>query len=317
MPRLTFPTFLLLAVLCLAAASYKVTAHWPIGGEGGWDYVYVDSDAHRLYVSHATKAVVLDSDSGKILGEIPDTPGIHGIAVVPKVGLGFTSNGKDNSVSVFDLKTLTLRRKIKVGANPDAIQFEPLSNVLVTFNGTSKDATVISVEGLAVLNNIPLGAKPEFSAADGKGNIWVNLEDRNSLVKMSGSPLRVANTWPLGGCEEPSGLAFDAKNRRIFSVCSNKVMTVLDADSGKQLAKLPIGAGADGVAFDPIGMNALASNGADGTVTVVHESSPDKFAVTGTVPTMKGARTIGIDTTTGRAFLPAKSASFEILVLSR
>ncbi len=332
MTRRTIPTFLLAAALCAAVAGYKVTAHWKIGGEGGWDYVAVDSEAHRLYVSHATKAVVLDTDSGKVVGEIPDTQGIHGIAIVPKAGLGFTSNGKDNSVSVFDLKTLAVKRKIKVGANPDAIQYEPLSNVLVTFNGTSKDATVISVEGLAALNNIPLGAKPEFSAADGKGNIWVNLEDKNSVVKMSGSPLKVVNTWPLSGCDEPSGLALDAKNRRVFSVCGNKVMTVLDADSGKQLAKLPIGDGADGVAFDPIGMNALASNGADGTVTVVHESSPDKFSVAGTIPTMKSARTIGIDPANGRAFLPAadmlppapgskrgtaKANSFEILVLGR
>lgn len=320
----------LAASALFGAATYKVTGHWNIGGEGGWDYVCVDSAAHRLYVSHATKAVVLDSDSGKVVGEIPNTPGIHGIAVAPKAGLGFTSNGKDNSISVFDLKTLALKTKIKVGGNPDAIQYEPTANVIITFNGSSKDATVVSVEGLAVLNHLPLGSKPEFSATDGKGNVWVNLEDKNSLAKLGGAPLKVLHTWPLAGCESPSGLAFDAKNRRVFSVCDNEVMVVSDADTGKQMAKLPIGKGADGVGFDPIGMNALASAGEDGVVTVVHEAAPDKFAVAGTIPTMKSARTIGVDETTGRAFLPAavmmppapgskrgtaKPGTFEILVL--
>ena len=321
-----------LAASLLAANGYKVATHWAIGGDGGWDYATFDPDAHRLYVSHATKAVVLDSDTGRIIGEIADAPGIHGIAIAPKAGLGFTSNGRENTITAFDLKTLAVRKKIKVGTNPDAIQYEPTANVIITFNGGSKDATVVSVEGLAVLSTLPLGSKPEFSATDGKGSVWVNLEDKNALVRLGGAPLRVLNTWPLDGCDGPSGLAIDPKNRRVFSVCGNKVMTVLDADNGKQIARLPIGDGADGVVFDSGSMNILASAGEDGVVTVIHESTPDKFAVATTIPTKKSARTIAIDSATGRAFLPAaemappaagskrptaKPGTFEIIVLAR
>jgi DNA-binding beta-propeller fold protein YncE len=295
-------TVVLSAAAAAPAPSYHVTGKIQIGGEGGWDYIFMDSAARRLYVSHATKVVVVDPDAGKVVGEIPDTPGVHGVAVAEKLGRGFTSNGRENTVSIFDLKTLALIRKVKVGENPDAIIYEPVSGRVFTFNGRSKDATALDAATGEVAGTIPLGGKPEFSAVDGKGNLYVNNEDTNEIIAIDPRAMKVVRRSPLTGCEAPSGLAFDVPHHRLFSVCSNKVMVVTDSESGKVLGTAPIGAGCDGAAFDD-GF-AFASNGGDGTVTVVSESG-GKFSVVQTVPTERSARTITVDPKTHKLYLPA------------
>src|SRR6267143_6597711 len=240
---------LLVAALAATAPGYHLVNTWKLGGDGGWDYLKIDSETRRLYISRATKTVVIDADSGKPVGEIADTPGVHGIALAPELGRGFTSNGRENTVSVFDIKTLKTLNKIKVGNRPDAILYDPATQRVFTFNAGSQDATAIDAAKGEVVGSIPLGGKPEFSASDGKGTVFVNLEDKNQLFVLDPQKLTVKQRWPLTGCEAPSGLAMDQKNRRLFVGCDNKVMPVVDADSGKILATLPIGEGVDATAF--------------------------------------------------------------------
>jgi DNA-binding beta-propeller fold protein YncE len=298
---------IMMAVLWAAAVSesapgYHLLHTWKLGGEGGWDYLKVDSEARRFYISRATKVVVLDADSGKPVGEIADTPGVHGIALAPELGKGFTSNGRENTVSVFDIKTLKTLNKIKVGNRPDAILYDPATQRVFTFNAGSQDATAIDAAKGEVVGSIPLGGKPEFSASDGKGTVFVNLEDKNQLFVLDPQKLTVTQRWPLTGCEEPSGLAMDQKNRRLFVGCDNKVMPVVDADSGKIVATLPIGEGVDATAFDEGTGLAFASCGGDGVLTVVREESPGKFSVVENVPTQKGARTMALDEKTHQVY---------------
>jgi DNA-binding beta-propeller fold protein YncE len=303
MQRLLLCTVLFSAAAVAAPApAYHVVNTIHIGGEGGWDYIYMDAAARRLYVSHATKVVVVDADTGKITGEIPDTQGVHGVAVAAKLGRGFTSNGRENTVSIFDLKTLALLKKVKVGENPDAIIYEPVSNRVFTFNGRSKDATALDAATGEIAGTIPLGGKPEFSVVDGRGRLYVNNEDTNEIMEIDPRGLKVMRRSPLTGCEAPSGLAFDVPHHRLFSVCSNKVMVVTDSESGKVVGTAPIGAGCDGVAFDE-GF-AFSSNGGDGTVTVAGESG-GKYTAVATVPTARSARTITVDPKTHNLYLPA------------
>jgi YVTN family beta-propeller protein len=290
------------------SAGYHVLKKYEVKGPGRWDYLTVDAKDRRLYVSRETRVIVLDPDSGKVLGEIPDTAGVHGIALAPDMGRGFTSNGKANSATIFDLKTLKELGSVKTGTNPDAILFDPFTKRVFTFNGRSNDATVFDAATGKVLGTIPLGGKPEFAVSDGSGHVYVNIEDKSEVVRLDPKELKVTARWPLGPGEEPSGLAIDIKNHRLFSACGNKLMMVLDAESGKVLAKLPIGERVDGAAFDPSTGNAFSSNG-DGTLTVVHEDSPGKFSVAETVTTLPGARTIALDSKTHHLFLP--TARFE------
>ena len=293
----------LVAVAALAASApgYHVIDTWKLGGEGGWDYLKVDSDAHRLYISRATRVLVLDTESGKPVGEISDTPGVHGVALVPEIGKGFTSNGREDMVSVFDLQSLKTLNKIKVGNRPDAIWYDPASKRVFTFNAGSKDATAIDAAKGAVVGTVPLGGKPEFAASDGKGTVYVNIEDKSELVGFDANQLKETHRWPLAGCDEPSGLAMDQKNGRLFVGCDNKVMAVVDADSGKVLAKLPIGGGVDATAFDAETGLAFASCG-EGLLTVVREESADKFSIAETVNTQKGARTMAVDDKTHKVY---------------
>jgi YVTN family beta-propeller protein len=290
------------AATLTAAAGYHVTGKIQIGGEGGWDYATMDSAGRRLYLSHATRVVVVDPDSGKVVGEIADTAGVHGIAIAPKLNHGYTSNGRSNNVTVFDLKTLKTVGQIATGQNPDAILYEPSTNKVLTFNGRSKDATVIDAATDKVLATIPLGGKPEFAQTDTKGKIYVNIEDTHEVAEIDARNNSVAKRYNLAGCEEPSGLAFDVKNRRLFSVCANKVMVVSDPDSGAVVATVPIGQGADGAGFDVDRGLAFSSNG-EGTVTVVRGSGT-KYAVAETVQTQRGARTMAVDQKTHKLFLP-------------
>jgi DNA-binding beta-propeller fold protein YncE len=247
--------------------------------------------------------MVLDADSGKSVGDIADTPGVHGIALAPDLGRGFTSNGREGTVSIFDIKTMATSSKVKVGDNPDAILYDPVTKRVFTFNGRSQDSTAIDGASGKVLGTIKLDGKPEFAASDAKGEIFVNIEDKSELVAIDPNKLEVKAKWPLAPCKEPSGLAIDRKNRRLFVGCDNKMMAVVDADSGKVLATPAIGEGVDATAFDSETGLAFASCGEDGVLTVVKEESPDKFSVAETVTTQKGARTLALDPKTHNVFV--------------
>ncbi len=294
---------LLITTFVLAADSgYHLINTYKLGGEGGWDYLTLDSSSRRLYISRATHVIVIDADSGKSVGNIPDTPGVHGIALAPELGRGFVSNGREGTVTIFDLQTLKLIAKVKAGENPDAILYDPATNRVFTFNGRSHDSTAIDAASGTVLGTIKLEGKPEFAASDGKGEIFVNIEDKSQIDAIDPSKLEVKARWPLAPCEEPSGLAIDRKHRRLFAGCDNKMMAVVDADSGKVIATPSIGEGVDANAFDPGTALAFASCG-DGHLTVVQEDSPNKFSVRENVSTQDGARTMALDEKTHRVFL--------------
>jgi DNA-binding beta-propeller fold protein YncE len=290
------------AALAAAASGYKMVNTYKVGGEGGWDYLTADAAARRLYISRATHVIVLDLDSGKPVGEVADTPGVHGIALAPDLGRGFVSNGREGTVSIFDLKTLATSSKLKVGDNPDAILFDPATKRVFTFNGRSQDATAIDAVKGTVLGTIKLDGKPEFAASDGKGEIFVNIEDKNELVAIDPYKLEVREKWPLAPCESPSGLSMDRKHRRLFVGCENKMMAVVNADTGKVLATPVIGEGVDATTFDDQTGLAFASCG-EGVLTVVREESPDKYSVSENVPTQPGARTLALDSKTHNVFV--------------
>ena len=280
-----------------------VVKNYKLGGEGGWDYLKFDPDSGRLFISRATHVIVIDADSGKPVGDIPDTPGVHGIALAPDLGRGFTSNGREGTVSIFDLKTLKPISKVKaVGENPDSILFDPATKRVFTFNGRSGDSTAIDASTGDIAGKIVLGGKPEFAVTTGAGEIFVNLEDKSELLQLDPKELKVKSRWPLAPCEEPSGLAMDVKNHRLFVGCDNKLMAVVNADSGKVITTLPIGQGVDANGFDPETGFAFASCG-EGVLTVVKEESPDKFSVVENVPTERGARTMALDPKSHQIFL--------------
>ena len=281
---------------------YHVARTIAIGGEGPWDYLTYDAPRHRLFLSHATQVEVVDAESGTVTGRIPGTPGVHGIALARELGRGFVSGGRDSSVTIFDLRTLAVTGRVRVpGRNPDAILYDSTSRRVFTFNGGSADATALDAVTGRVVGTIALEGKPEFAVADGRGGVLVNIEDRGEIVRLDAAALAVRARWPLAGCEEPTGLALDRRHARLFSTCGNGRMVVVDARAGHVVASLPIGAGVDGSAFDPATGLAFASNG-EGTITVVHEESPDSFRVLGSVPTRRGARTMTLDPLTHRLY---------------
>jgi len=296
------------AALAQDPGGYRILKTIPIGGEGGWDYALVEG--HRLYVSHATRLVVIDLDRDSIVGEVPNTNGIHGTAIAPDLGRGFTSNGRDTTVTIFDLKSLAVTGTVRVtGANPDAIHYDATTKRVFTFNGRGQNATAIDATNGTVLGTIPLGGKPEFAVSDGKGMIYVNIEtDTGQIVAIDTRNLKEVKRYWLPGCEEPSGLAFDRATVRLFSVCGNAVMAVSDPSTGKIVATLPIGPGVDAAAYDPATRLVFASNGGDGTMTVVHQESADRYTVLGNVATKRGSRTMALDPRTHRVYL--SSAEF-------
>ena len=313
------------------ASGYHVIKTVSVPGDEGWDYVYVDSDARRVYISHATHTVVMNADTYAIEGDIPDTQGVHGIAIASDLGRGFTSNGRANTVTIFDLKTLKTIDTVKTDANPDAIIYDPATKRVFTFNGRGKNSTAINAADGSVVGTIPLGGKPEFAVTDGKGSIWVNDEDTSELHHLDPQNLKELHKWPLAPCKSPSGLAGDLKSRRLIAVCDDKVSSIVDADSGKVVANLPICEGPDAAAFDPADNLFLVSCG-DGNLTVIREDSPDKYTVVENVPTKKTARTLGLDLKTHKIFLPSaefeppapgerrgkmKSGSFAIIVVAK
>jgi DNA-binding beta-propeller fold protein YncE len=282
----------------------ELLQHWKLGGAGGWDYLTLDSAAHRLYISRGTRVDVVDIDSGQVVGSIPDTQGVHGIALAKGLNRGYTSNGRANSVTVFDLDTLRITREVPVpGKNPDAILFEPSSKRVFTFNGASKDATVLDAASLAIIGTIPLPDKPEFAADDGHGQIFVNIEsDPGQLVAIDAKTLTAKSPWTLAGCNSPTGLAIDSVRHRLFSVCDGKVMAITDSISGKQVGLVPIGEHPDAAAYDAKRATVLSSNG-EGTLSIIRQVSADRYAVAAVLMTQRGARTMALDPRTGRIYL--------------
>jgi YVTN family beta-propeller protein len=286
-----------------AEPGYHVIKKLPLGGEGGWDYLTVDNAARRLYISRSTHVMVVDLETDKLAGDIPNTSGVHGIAIAEELNRGFTSNGRANTSTIFDLKTLKAIGEVKTGTNPDSILYDPASKKVFTFNGRSNDTTVFDAATGEVAKTIKLGGKPEFCAANGKGKVYVNIENTSEVVEIDSQKLEVTKRFSLKPGEGPSGMGFDAEHQRIFSGCNNKMMTILNAESGKVISTVAIGQGVDGNGFDPATGLAFSSNG-DGTLTVVKESSPGNFEVAETVKTERGARTMTIDPKTHNIYLP-------------
>ncbi len=284
------------------AHGYHLLNKIEVGGEGGWDYIIADSNAHRLYVSHATHVVVIDTATDKIVGDIPNTNGVHGVAFAEKLGKGFISNGRDNSVTIFDLKTLKTLDNVKVDKNPDCILFDPASNRVFAFNRGASNVTAINAADGKVAGTIDLGGHPEFATADGRGMVFVNLDDKSQVVAIDSKKLTVNAHWAVAPGEDPSGMAIDPKTNRLFIVCGNKKMVVMDSATGKVISDLAIGDGTDAAGFDPDTKMAFSSNG-DGTLTVVHEDSKDKFSVAENVTTQPRARTMAVDTKNHKVYL--------------
>jgi DNA-binding beta-propeller fold protein YncE len=282
------------------ASGYHVVKTYQLGGDGGWDYLTLDNSAHRLYISRATRVMVIDAESGQQVGEIADTPGVHGIALVPALNKGFTSNGREGTVSIFDMKTLKTVNKVKVGENPDAILYDPATKRIFTFNGRSHDSSALDAEQGKLVGTIKLDGKPEFGVSDEKGELFVNIEDKNEIEALDPTKLEVKARWPMAGCEGPSGLAMDREHRRLFSGC-DKLMAIVDADSGKEVSTLPICDGVDATAYDPETKLAFASCH-DGKLTMIREESPDKFTVVENVTTQLGARTMALDPKTHQVY---------------
>lgn len=293
-----------------AATGYAITARWTMGDAGGWDYLAVDAAGGRLFVTRSNHVAVLDLSDGHVLGQIGPTNGVHGVALAPQLGKGYASNGRGDAVSVFDLKSLATTATIAIdGHNPDAIVFDAPTARVFTFNGRSNDASVIDANTDKPIARIPLGGKPEFAVSDGKGRLYVNIEDRAELVMIDARSMKAVARWPLAECKEPSGLAIDVADARLFSVCGNGHLVVTDAKSGRHVATLAIGQGPDAVAFDATRHLIFSSNGADGTLTVIRQHSADRYAVLGNLPTQRSARTLALDPRSHRVFLA--TAEFE------
>jgi DNA-binding beta-propeller fold protein YncE len=318
-------------------SGYHIVKRIPVKGDSFWDYLAYDAPTHRLFISHGTQVDVLDVASGKLVGAIPDTPGVHGVAFAPKLNRGFVSAGRAAKVVIFNLKTLATIGTVKTGDNPDAILYDPATRRIFTMNGRSHDSTAIDAATGRVAGTIPLPGKPEFAVADGHGNIFVNLEDKSQELRINSKTLKIVTQWPMAPCESPSGLAMDIKHQRLFAGCDNKLLAVMDAKAGRVVTTVPIGEGVDANRFDPGTQYVFSSNGQSGTLTVIHEDSPNKYTVVENVPTVLGARTMEIDPVTHDVFLvtakfgprPAATTenphprpalvpdSFVVLVLSR
>jgi DNA-binding beta-propeller fold protein YncE len=294
---------LLAALVCAGESGYKVAKKIPVPGEGAWDYITYDAAGERLFVAHATKVDVLDAKAGKVVGEIPQTPGVHGVALVQEAGKGYISADGINTAIEFDLKTLKIVGHVPTGTKPDAIVYDEGSRRVLVSNGDSNDLTVIDPFLGRSLGPIALGGAPEYIVGDGKGTAWVNLEDKNETLMLDPKAMAVKKRFKLPGCDEPASLDMDRTTRRLFIGCGNKKLTVLDADSGKIVSQFPIGEHVDATIFDPVRKLAFTSTG-DGKITVVREDSADKFTVVDTITTQRGAKTMAYDASTGRIFLP-------------
>jgi YVTN family beta-propeller protein len=318
MTKLPFTLFLLGTIVSAAFSNdYHLIKKIPLSGTGSWDYLTVDEGARRLYVSHGVQVEVLDIDSGEIVGRISDTPGVHGIAIAPELGRGFVSDGQSSKVTIFDLKTLKSIAEVPTGKKPDAIIYDPATSRVFAFNGGSNSTTVIDAANGKVAGTIDLGGGPEFAAADGKGSVFDNLEDESLVLKIDARKLTVEQRWKTTPCESPSSMAMDRPNRRLFIGCRSHVMAVMNADTGKVITTLPIGDHVDATAFDPETRLIFNSNG-EGTITVIHQDSPDQYSVVENVKTLPRAKTMALDSKTHQLFLStAEEGQFEILVVGK
>jgi DNA-binding beta-propeller fold protein YncE len=291
-----------------AAPQYRITHEVKLPGDDGWDYLTFDDAAHRLFIAHGTQVQVVDTDHLTLAGSIADTPGVHGIALAPDVGHGYISAGRSGNIVVFDLRSLARLKEIKAtGENPDAILYDSATHRVFSFNGRGRNATVIDAKTEAVIGTILLDAKPEFAVADGKGRVYVNLEDKSSIAQIDAQYLTVSAVWPITGCEEPTGLAIDIAGERLYAGCSNKVMAVIDNRSGRTLGTAPIGAGVDAAKYDSGMRLAFASCGGDAVLTAVGTSRSGAPEVVASIPTQRGARTMTLDERTHRLFLVTAS----------
>jgi DNA-binding beta-propeller fold protein YncE len=303
-------------VVSASGADYQIIKKIPIPGNGGWDYLAVDDAARRLYVSHGTKVEILNLDSGGLVGSIP-TAGVHGIAVVPEIGRGFISDGKASTVLVFDLKTMKILQEVASPKDPDAIIYDPASSRVFAFNGESNSATAIDAATGKIAGTVDLGGGPEYAVADGIGYVFDNLEDESQVIEIDSRKLTVEQRWSTAPCGKPSSMAMDREHRRLFLGCRSKVMAVMNADTGKVIATLPIGDHVDASVFDPTSKLIFNSNG-EGTVTVIHEDTPDQYTVVENVKTLPRAKTMALDPKTHQVFLStAESGQFEILIVGK
>jgi len=315
-PVLLCVAVLLFAVAGFAAVNYQLLKKVPVPGTGGWDYVTVDHAARRVYVSHSTQVDVLDADSFVLIGTILNTPGVHGIAIAPEAGRGYISAGKADAVVAFDLKTLKPLGEIKVGKKPDAIVYEPFTKRIYVMNGDSENITVLNASDGSAAGTIALGGGPEFAVSDGKGNLYVNLEEQNETLHIDVNTLQVKDRWPLAPCATPTSLAMDTENRRLFVGCRSKHLAVLNADTGKVVFTAPIGDHVDAGAFDNKTRLVYLSTG-DGKVFVFRQDSPDNYSVAQEINTKPGAKTMGYDSKTGNLFVPtSENGAMQVLVLS-
>jgi DNA-binding beta-propeller fold protein YncE len=290
-----------------APPDYRVVKTIPVGGDGSWDYLTVDGAARRLYIARATHVLVMDADTGTIVGDIPDTQGVHGVAVATEFERGFTSNGGADTTTIFDLKTLKTTGTVKTGAGPDGILYDPASKRVFTFNHSSNDITAIAAADGSVAGTFVLGDRPEAAVADGTGSIFVNIPGKAQIVEFDSRRLTEIHRWSLP-CQEPSPLAMDRRKRRLFSACENRTMIIVNADNGNVVGTIPIGAHVDAADFDPETQLVFVSSG-EGTLAVIHEDSPDKFRLIGNVLTKVGARTLALDPRNHQVFLA--SADFD------
>ena len=299
-------TITILAIsLAAFAQKYKVTGSIPIPGEGGWDYLYADSDARLLYVTHGTQVDVIDLDSERVVGSITGMKRIHGVAVAHEFNRGFISDGGDDAVVIFDLKSRAVLQKVTAGKNPDGIVYDPASKRVFAFNGRSGDVTAIDAATGQVAGTVALGGKPEFPVTDGAGNIYDNIEDKSEIVKIDSQALKVTARWPVAPGKEPSGLAYDSATKRLFAVCDNQTMTVMNAETGILVATVPIGDGPDATVYDADRKLVFSSNGEDGNLTIVKQESADKYSVASTLKTEKSGRTLALDQKTHKIYIAA------------
>ena len=303
--RMILCFFLVAIPVAALAQQYKITNRISFPGESGWDYLYADSASRQLYVTHGDRVEVIDLDSQKAITSITGLNRVHGVAIANDLNRGFISDGGANVVVIFDPKSHAELQRVRAGTNPDGIIYDAPSKRVFAFNGGSQDATVIDAATGNIAGTIPVGGKPEFPVSDGKGNVFVNVEDKNEILKIDPKAMRVVQHWSVAPCDEPSGLAMDAGRNRLFSVCSNQKMVVVDADSGKVVATVPIGKGPDAVVFDAGKNLVFSSNGQDGTITVIKQESDDKYSVVATSATEKSARTLALDNKTHNLYLSA------------
>ena len=286
-----------------AAGPLKVARKLPLGGDGRWDYLTVDSQAKRLYIARATRFMVVNTETGELVGQISDTPGAHGVAIATDLGVGFTSNGQANDVSVFDLKTLAVTKKVPIGQNPDAILYHAPTRSVFVFNGQSHSVSVIDAVSLSVKATIAIAGKPEFAVADDHGNIYVNIADKNTITVIDAASFKVKHVWPLGSCEEPTGLSIDKSKSVAFASCGNQKLAVVDLSTGKVVQTVPIGDDCDATAFDANRQLVFASNG-EGTLTVIARDEQGSYHVQQKLATQPGSKTMALDSSSGQIYLP-------------